>query len=168
METGRMGRLELITTLGKLCEENKTLNEQVTAIQQVSTKLKEENQALKTPKKTIEEIAADAAIWSQLTFGSDEVRGPIGPLKHLEKEAKEVQEKPDDLVEYADCLLLVLDSARRAGFSLRQLLDATDAKLQINKKRVWPKPQPGQEKEAIEHNREANDHERLILEAHGQ
>ena len=32
------------------------------------------------------------AEWSRATFGSDTERGPLGPLKHLEKEAKEAQE----------------------------------------------------------------------------
>jgi hypothetical protein len=53
--------------------------------------------------------------WSQATFGSDEVRGPIGALRHLEKEAKEAQDATGDIVEYADCLLLLLDASRRGG-----------------------------------------------------
>jgi hypothetical protein len=89
---------------------------------------------------TFESLAADAAVWSQETFGSDASRGPIGPLKHLEKEAREAQAAPDDVTEFADCLLLVLDAARRAGFDARALLAATDAKLQVNKSRVWSKP----------------------------
>ena len=31
--------------------------------------------------------------WSQKTFGLDSERGPLGPLKHLEKEAREGQEQ---------------------------------------------------------------------------
>ena len=82
----------------------------------------------------------DQAEWSQRTFGSDELRGPLGPLKHLEKEAKEAQEKPDDLFEYADCLFLIFDAARRAGMTLTQLLSTCEQKLEINKQRKWSKP----------------------------
>lgn len=78
--------------------------------------------------------------WSQATFGTDAERGPIGPLKHLEREAREAQAKPDDLEEYADCLFLVLDATRRAGYTLDDLLAAAFAKLAVNRKRIWQKP----------------------------
>jgi hypothetical protein len=77
--------------------------------------------------------------WSQATFGSDSERGPIGPLKHLAKEAAEAQEHPTDPFEYADCLFLVFDSARRAGFTLEQLTQFCWQKLEINKARKYPK-----------------------------
>lgn len=80
----------------------------------------------------------DHSDWSQRTFGSDSVRGPLGPLKHLEKEAREAQANPRDLSEYADCLLLLMDSARRAGIGPWALIQAAHDKLQINKTRTWP------------------------------
>jgi hypothetical protein len=89
--------------------------------------------------------------WSQSTFGTDAERGPIGPLKHLAKEAVEAQEKTSDIFEYADCLFLVCDATRRAGFTLDQLLDAAFEKLEINKARNWPKPK--NMNEAVEHER---------------
>lgn len=88
--------------------------------------------------KAIESLSREHAEWSQATFGSDAKRGPIGPLRHLAKEAQEAAEKPGDIVEYADCLLLVLDASRRAGFKPMELLRATYAKLQVNKRRQWP------------------------------
>lgn len=78
--------------------------------------------------------------WSQATFGTDQQRGPIGGLRHLAKEANEAAEDPTNIVEYADCFLLILDASRRAGFSLGDLLDAAEAKHQVNKLRIWPKP----------------------------
>ena len=80
------------------------------------------------------------AAWSRETFGADEVRGPLGPLKHLEKEAKEAQENPDDEFEYADCLFLLFDAARRKGMTLQQLIETCEVKLEINKLRKWNKP----------------------------
>jgi hypothetical protein len=88
--------------------------------------------------------------WSQATFGSDSERGPIGPLKHLAKEAVEAQEKPDDLEEYADCLFLTFDATRRAGFTLEQLTEACFKKLEKNKKRKWG---PATKDGAVEHDR---------------
>jgi hypothetical protein len=80
----------------------------------------------------------EQSIFSQEAFGPDTVRGPIGVLKHLKKEVDEVLEHPLDITEYADCLLLLLDASRRAGFTLDKLIQSAYDKLQVNKKRVWP------------------------------
>lgn len=85
-------------------------------------------------------LSLDTAAWSQETFGSDLERGPIGPLKHLEMEAREAQASPHDRTEYADCFLLILDASRRAGMTVAELIRAAHAKLQINKARVYLKP----------------------------
>lgn len=85
-------------------------------------------------------LIKDQCEWSQATFGSDKTRGPVGALKHLAKEAIEAAAAPGDLMEYADCLLLLLDACRRAGFTLADLVDAAAVKMVINKKRVWPTP----------------------------
>jgi len=87
------------------------------------------------------DFISDQSKWSQETFGSDEVRGPIGPLKHLEQEAKEAQEAPNDIEEYADCFLLLLDATRRAGFTFRELLKASEEKLEVCKSRKWGAPE---------------------------
>ncbi len=102
--------------------------------------------------------------WSQKTFGADSKRGPLGPLMHLEKEAAEAQDAwkryclqlsradaadgtglgpfpptTDALQsELADCLLLILDANRRAGFSVLDLVKAGQDKLAVNQKRRWP------------------------------
>lgn len=86
------------------------------------------------------ELAHDQAEWSQATFGKDAERGPLGALRHLEKEARETQEAPQDSEEYADCFLLILDAARRAGISPVQLIEAAQRKMAINRARTWPKP----------------------------
>jgi hypothetical protein len=83
------------------------------------------------------EFNSNLAEWSEKTFG-DLRRGPQGPLKHLVKEVQEVLQKPDDLEEYADCIFLTLDAARRAGFTLDQLMLALEKKLVKNKARTWP------------------------------
>ena len=89
------------------------------------------------------------AEWSQATFGNDNVRGPSGPLKHLAKEVQEAIVKPDDLEEYADLLLLVFDSCRRAGFTFEDLRQASNVKLKVNRARIWGPPSASDE--PIEH-----------------
>lgn len=100
---------------------------------------------------SIDEFCRQQAAWSQSVFGTDQERGPIGALKHLAKEAVEAQQKPDDIMEYVDCLFLTVDAARRAGFSWRTLLSAAWDKLEINRKRKWGKPTSD---EPVEHVRE--------------
>lgn len=90
------------------------------------------------------------AAWSQVTFGSDHERGPQGALKHLAKEAGEASESPGDWSEYADCLLLTLDAARRAGLTLENLLDAALEKMAVNRSRKWPTPVEGEPCEHVE------------------
>jgi hypothetical protein len=86
------------------------------------------------------DLVADQAEWSQATFGSDQTRGPSGALKHLEKEAREAQLAPYDESEYADCFLLILDAARRAGIKPMQLVEAAQEKMKVNRSRTWPTP----------------------------
>lgn len=88
-------------------------------------------------------LVIDQSEWSQATFGSDAERGPMGALKHLEKEARECQEAigtPELKTELADCLLLLLDAARRGGIRPMQLVEAAQEKMVINRSRTWPKP----------------------------
>jgi len=77
--------------------------------------------------------------WSQETFGSDQERGPIGALEHLKLEADEAIESGEK-DEYADCLILILDAARRRGLTWDNFMDVTLEKLKVCKTRVYPKP----------------------------
>lgn len=87
----------------------------------------------------------DHAAWSRATFGDDEARGPKGPLAHLELEAGEAwaayaAASPEFREEMADCLLLVMDAARRGGMTLADLVRAARLKLEVNRGRTWPTP----------------------------
>ena len=107
------------------------------------------------PTDSLLKLATEQAEWSQQTFGTDQERGPLGALMHLEKEAREAQEAPDDPSEYADCLLLIIDAARRAGIDITQLLQHAHDKLEICRQRKWPKPEhPDQ---PVEHIREGSE-----------
>jgi NTP pyrophosphatase (non-canonical NTP hydrolase) len=117
----------------------------------------------------LHDLAEDQAEWSQRTFGADAERGPLGALRHLEQEAREAQAavravnecrangRADNPLavgtsppwslsavesELADCLLLVLDAARRAGLGPLALVRVARRKMETNRARAWPKPTP--------------------------
>lgn len=81
------------------------------------------------------------AAWSQETFGDV---GPIGPLKHLAKEALDAAAAPDDLSEWADLQFLLWDAQRRAGISDGEITAAMEEKLKVNMARQWPEPKDGE------------------------
>lgn len=123
----------------------------------------------------MEDLIEDQTNFSRKFFGPDSVRGPYGPLKHLAKEVvieclgldkdrfnnflkKEsetiLEHKPVELYELADCLILLLDSSRRAGFDFWDLVDAAKAKMVENWTRKWPEFDPNNVNEAVEHIKE--------------
>ncbi len=88
-----------------------------------------------------EQVRREHAAWSQATFGDV---GPVGPLKHLSKEALEAAAEPGDLSEWADMQFLLWDAQRRAGISDEQINQAMVEKLAVNKQREWPEPKDGE------------------------
>lgn len=86
-------------------------------------------------------VRREHAEWSQATFGNV---GPVGPLKHLSKEALEAAEQPGDLSEWADMQFLLWDAQRRAGITDEQITQAMIEKLAVNKQREWPEPKDGE------------------------
>ncbi|EJJ7623925.1 DUF550 domain-containing protein [Salmonella enterica] len=93
------------------------------------------------PAPEREQIRREHAEWSDATFGDV---GPVGPLKHLSKEALESAAEPDDLSEWADMQFLLWDAQRRAGISDEQITQAMVEKLAVNKQREWPEPKDGE------------------------
>ncbi|HBC2886830.1 TPA: DUF550 domain-containing protein [Citrobacter freundii] len=88
-----------------------------------------------------EQVRCEHAAWSLATFGDV---GPVGPLKHLSKEALEAAAEPGDLSEWADMQFLLWDGQRRAGISDEQITKAMVEKLAVNKQREWPEPKDGE------------------------
>ncbi|HCM3158337.1 TPA: DUF550 domain-containing protein [Klebsiella quasipneumoniae] len=88
-----------------------------------------------------DKVRNEHAEWSQATFGNV---GPVGPLKHLSKEALEAAAEPDDLSEWADMQFLLWDAQRRAGITDEQITQAMVDKLAVNKQRSWPEPKDGE------------------------
>lgn len=88
-----------------------------------------------------DQVRREHAEWSKSTFGDV---GPVGPLKHLSKEALEAAAEPGDLSEWADMQFLLWDAQRRAGITDEQITAACIEKLALNKQRQWPDPKDGE------------------------
>lgn len=88
-----------------------------------------------------EQVRREHAAWSLATFGDV---GPVGPLKHLSKEALEAAADPGDLSEWADMQFLLWDAQRRGGITDEQITLAMVEKLAVNKQREWPEPKDGE------------------------
>ncbi|EPJ3964424.1 dATP/dGTP pyrophosphohydrolase domain-containing protein [Klebsiella pneumoniae] len=93
------------------------------------------------PAPERDQVRSAHAEWSQATFGNV---GPVGPLKHLSKEALEAAAEPGDLSEWADMQFLLWDAQRRAGITDEQITQAMIEKLAVNKQRKWPEPKDGE------------------------
>ena len=63
-----------------------------------------------------------------------------GKFAHLRKELDELEADPSDIVEYADCYMLLIDIAGKNNIRLSDIHRAAGEKLEVNKKRDWGKP----------------------------
>ncbi|HCI4532751.1 TPA: DUF550 domain-containing protein [Klebsiella pneumoniae] len=93
------------------------------------------------PAPERDQVRIAHAEWSQATFGNV---GPVGPLKHLSKEALEAAAEPGGLSEWADMQFLLWDAQRRADITDDQITQAMIEKLVVNKQREWPDPKDGE------------------------
>ncbi|HIF2615298.1 TPA: DUF550 domain-containing protein [Salmonella enterica] len=94
-----------------------------------------------SPVPERERIRREHAEWSDATFGGV---GPVGPLKHLSKEALEAAADPSEPLEWADMQFLLWDAQRRAGISDGEITAAMEEKLKVNMARQWPEPKDGE------------------------
>jgi len=81
--------------------------------------------------------------WSTATFG-DRQTTAIPVVHHLIKESNELIDALESgfefKEEFADCFMLLLESANTCGISAKELVDLTYAKLEKNKLRKWGAP----------------------------
>lgn len=75
--------------------------------------------------------------WAFETFKGQKIDGK---LKHMKKEIDEIIENPDDIIEWADVMLLFLNASKQQGLDMDQILDACKEKFEIIKKREWQEP----------------------------
>jgi len=110
--------------------------------------------------KSLQELMNDISEWSNLTFGDGQRNPAI--VYHLKKEVDELidalnkcnalgvdnsvgvgefkRQLSETEMEFADCFMLLLDSAHHFSLSAEQLMDLTRRKLVINKNRKWGNP----------------------------
>jgi NTP pyrophosphatase (non-canonical NTP hydrolase) len=101
--------------------------------------------------KDLQKLMDDIREWSDATFGEGQRNPAIA--YHLQKEVPELIEaiekfqKEDSMghihragFEFADCFMLLLDSASHFGLTAGNLLWYTEEKLKVNKERKWGKP----------------------------
>jgi NTP pyrophosphatase (non-canonical NTP hydrolase) len=97
-------------------------------------------------EETLQKLMYDISEWSDATFGNGQRNPAIA--HHLKKEVEELitelsQPKSDidkTTMEFADCFMLLLDSAHHYGLSAKDLIELAYKKLEINKARKWGKP----------------------------
>ena len=90
--------------------------------------------------------------FSEQTFGPG-VRTK-GVVAHILSELDEILDKPDDLSEWIDVVILAFDRAWRAGYSLEEIVAALLAKQAKNEARRWPDWRTVAEDKPIEHVRD--------------
>lgn len=90
--------------------------------------------------------------WSQRTFGPG--ARMVGIIRHIDKELREIEAKPDDIEEWIDVVILALDGAWRSGASADMIVEALQAKQLKNELRNWPDWREIAQDVAIEHVRE--------------
>ena len=83
------------------------------------------------------DLQYDLFEWSKRTFPNQPLSGKFA---HLRKELKELEENPEDVMEYADCYMLLMDIASSNEIYLDEIHRAAAKKLVINKNRKWNKP----------------------------
>ena len=85
----------------------------------------------------LEDHIAEQKVFSLNTFGPGTRLN--GVLEHVRKELVEIEESGgQDLEEWVDAWLLIVDGMWRQGFSEDQITSAIKAKFAKNKKRKWP------------------------------
>ena len=63
-----------------------------------------------------------------------------GKIAHLLREVTELRKSPGDIMEAADVLILLLGISALENHTIEDLVNACNAKMDINEKRQWGKP----------------------------
>jgi hypothetical protein len=81
-----------------------------------------------------QQLQDDIGVFTEKTFPDATARSKA---LHLAEEAHEAAADPGDILEWADCMILLSDGARKSGFTMEDLYQAVVRKMEINKKRTW-------------------------------
>lgn len=85
--------------------------------------------------------------WSEQTFGPG--RRTIGITEHIKKELQEIRDKPEDLSEWVDVIILAMDGYWRHGGKSEDLIHDLIAKQKKNFGRTYLKPPEDQPSEHV-------------------
>jgi len=88
----------------------------------------------------MEELYNNIGLWAKSAFPD---AGSVEHLLKLRQEAVEAINSPEDITEYADCLIALLGASFKAGFDYSDLLKAVENKLLVNTTRNWKKESDG-------------------------
>lgn len=75
--------------------------------------------------------------WGELSYKIFPKAGTIEHIKKLKQEADELISNPDDIEEYADCLLCLIAGARKKRIDPNDLIEVAYKKAMINERREW-------------------------------
>lgn len=87
--------------------------------------------------------------FSERTFGPG--ARTFGVLDHIRKELREIEDKPSDLSEWIDVVILAFDGAWRAGHTPEAIVAELLRKQTKNEARQWPDWRTAPADKAIEH-----------------
>ncbi len=76
--------------------------------------------------------------WTVEKFGNPS--NPIPSLNHLREELEELIADPASPEEWADCFIILIHAARKAGFNMRSIRSFIIQKHEVNKNRRWSAP----------------------------
>ncbi len=86
---------------------------------------------------SVDDFQAQGAAWAERTFPTSTVSSTFA---HLRKEMGEAEKDPADVVEFADCLILLLRACSLAGHSFSAVFAAARKKQLVNEEREWGQP----------------------------
>lgn len=93
--------------------------------------------------KDVQVLTNEIVEWATQTFGERQ-QSVIPVVNHLKKEVDELLEAlksgGDYKDEFADCFMLLLESANSKKINVNELVNLTRSKLEKNKKRKWGLP----------------------------
>lgn len=93
---------------------------------------------IESQENTLSSYLRRSIEWSRRTFGPG--KRTLGISKHIRSELEEISEKPDDLSEWIDVVILAIDGYWRHGGKPETLMRDIEAKAEINYRRVYPMP----------------------------
>lgn len=86
---------------------------------------------------SVDLFQAQGAAWAARTFPAGTV---ASAMEHLRRETMEATEHPEDIVEFADCLILLLRACSLAGHRFSAVFAAARKKQLVNEEREWGQP----------------------------